>query len=80
MDQINEIYKEIRRRRWLLVIFYASVGIVGLCALKIVLMIVIGMLALLSTTSALFFALVAITYVLYRGARAMWDEGPGGEK
>ena len=80
MEQIHEIYKEIRQRRWLLAIFYASVGIVGLCALKMVLMILIGMLALLSTTSALFFALAAIAYVFYRGARAMWDEGPGGSK
>ena len=79
MNRLMDIYREIRRNRWSTAALYASIIVVGLSAAKILGVIVIGILALLTTSSAFAVALMVIAYLIYRGGRSVWQDHRAGE-
>jgi hypothetical protein len=67
-------YERVKKLSFWSTIMYASAGIILLCAVKVIVFLVLGLLGLLTTTSAPGLALFAIGYVIFKGLHALYQE------
>ena len=79
MNALKKIYVEMQKNRWSIIAFYVSAIIVGLSAAKVLGVMVIALLALLTTSTAFAIALIVVVYLVYRGGRSIWQDHQGGD-